>query len=188
MKNAGIGRFMPGPGSARPTALQIDLPDALAIRKHAIVLGQVVSGHAVRVGDGAMMRVMEEQDISAMAAAMRPDAADQVVVVPLMHQDKIRAFEHTVEIQCRVIVAEAGQTWEARLKLFHGTVAVLLDEVLIAPGVGGFVDMNLVATREKLRCDAAQEVGVAMVPVGDQGMVKADYAHMVLAQVGYAAR
>jgi hypothetical protein len=56
---------------------------------------------------------------------------------------------------------------------------VLGLEVEPAPGVVRLVHLEAVAALEQLVADAAQEMGVAVVPVGDQRMTEHYDAHAV---------
>ena len=54
------------------------------------------------------------------------------------------------------------------------------DEILQAPAVARFEDAHIVSRSDELRRDATQEVRVAVVPIGEQGMGEDYETHAVL--------
>ena len=71
-----------------------------------------------------------------------------------------------------VVVYEPRDAWSLQnLIADHG------DQVLQAPGVARLEDADLVAAGEELGGHAAQEVRVAVVPVGAQRMAEDRHAH-----------
>src|SRR4051794_22959475 len=74
---ASVGGFMPCPGLARPAMLLVQVADHAAKREHAVVVTQVVCGHAAGLRDAAMVRVVKEQPIPRVVATMLADALDQ---------------------------------------------------------------------------------------------------------------
>ena len=63
------------------------------------------------------------------------------------------------------------------MELVQRSGALFGDEVRAAPGISGFVDRDLVAGAQEFRGDAAQEVGVAVVPIRNERMVEKDNLH-----------
>src|SRR5436853_587437 len=59
IEDANIGRLVPDPRVLRPLTLQIDVANGPAEGEHAVVVAQVVRGHALRLGDGAVMGVVK---------------------------------------------------------------------------------------------------------------------------------
>ena len=59
-----------------PAPPQVNFRDRAAIREHAIVAGEIVSADALRLGDGSMVRIVEEQTIVAVAPAVRANPLD----------------------------------------------------------------------------------------------------------------
>ena len=60
----------------------------------------------------------------------------------------------------------------------NAPVAVLGPQVLHAPGVGRLVDADVVPAQQELAGDAAEEVGVAVIPVGDERVIEQDDLHV----------
>jgi hypothetical protein len=58
--------------------------------------------------------------------------------------------------------------------------ALIIDEIREAPAIAGFEDAHVMAEFDEFACDAAQEVGVAVVPIGEEGMSEDYDAHAIL--------
>src|SRR5690554_6665791 len=54
---------------------------------------------------------------------------------------------------------------------------MLLEQIRDAPGVSGLVDHHLMSARLELARATAQEMGVAVIPVGDQRVVEHHDTH-----------
>jgi hypothetical protein len=54
------------------------------------------------------------------------------------------------------------------MEIFESLLSMLSDKVLHTPGVARFVDTDIYSTRDELRGDTAQEVRVAVIPIGDE--------------------
>lgn len=119
-----------------------------------------------------MMRIMEEKPISPGARPMLTDPPDQVVAVPLMDQDQIGAIERPVEIEGRRIIQRASKLRERGMEPIDRRPPLLRDQTPKAPPVGRLINKNLMTAREELARDSPQEMGVSMVPVGDQRVIK----------------
>jgi hypothetical protein len=112
-----------------------------------------------------------------MLGAMPADARDQLGRVPLMHQHQFGVLQHGVEIQpCRIIKTP----FEFRIGGVHAgdrCLALILAQLAQAPAIGGLIGHHLMAARLQLTHDAAQEVGIAVIPVRYQRVIEQDDAH-----------
>ena len=128
---------------------------------------------------GAVMRVVEEELIAAGCAAMLADATHELAIVPLVHEDDVGAGECRGDVELREVVADRAKRGERAAEIVERFFSVIGDEVLHAPGIERLVDDDVVIAREELRNDAAQEVRVAVVPVGNQRVVEQRKFHRV---------
>src|SRR5579875_58628 len=87
VEHAHVGGFVPGPGAARPPLALIEIANDIAEGEHAIVAGKVVLAHAGAIRYGAVMRIVEQQVVTAAAPPVGADAGYQFGRVPFMHQD-----------------------------------------------------------------------------------------------------
>src|SRR5207237_6053192 len=72
-KQVQIGRLVPGEDLASPTMAAIGLAQYVAKGENAVETVEIEGGDRLRVGDHPMMRVVEQQEITAAATAMRGD-------------------------------------------------------------------------------------------------------------------
>ncbi len=179
-EEASVGGFVPGPGVLGPASLAVEVGKDLAEGQDAVEVGQVVAGHGLGVGDGAVVGVVEEEAVGSIAGVMAADAGDESGVVPFVDEDQLYAVEGGVEIEREGVVAAAFESGVGFAEGFEGFWAVLGEEVFQAPGVAGFVDAEVVAAEEEFGGDAAEEVGVAVVPVGQERMIKQGNPHRFL--------
>jgi hypothetical protein len=136
-----------------------------------------------------MMGVVKEKPVAgARAGPVAPDRADELRVVPLVHEDQVRAVERRVEVERRGRVAEALDAGVERAEAVEGPRPVVLFQVDPAPRVLGLVDPHRVAPAGQLGRHAAQKVGVAVVPVREDRVVEHHDAHRVLLAHGLASR
>src|SRR5206468_11867518 len=87
------------PRLRRPSALEVELANALAEGQDAVVVPEVVAGHRLRRRHRAMMRIVEQELVPAAGGAMAADARDELVIVPLVHDGEVGAVEGLVEIE-----------------------------------------------------------------------------------------
>src|SRR6185369_15708884 len=128
------------------------------------------------------MGVVKQQLVLAALFAVSPDAPDQIVVVPLVHNDGLGTAQRAVEIQLRGLIGNTLQARISRMKSLDGCSAGVLEQVHQAPAICRLIDRNFVAPRLQLPGVAAQEMGVAVVPVGNEGMIKQRDLHRISAR------
>jgi hypothetical protein len=179
VEDAGVGGFVPGPAPLAPAAGEVEFSKDFAEGEDAVVVCQVVGAHRFGLGDGAVVGVVEEEAEAAFVFAVLADALDEGVVVPFVNEDQVGAGEGVVEVERLEVVGEAGEVGVGVVEFMDGFFAVFFAEVFDAPGVAGLIDADVVAAREELADDSAKEVGVAVVPVGDEGVIEEDDAHGV---------
>src|SRR4051794_39985026 len=103
-KQPDIGGLMPGPCSLRPAADTVNIAYHIAKSQDSVVLGEVVSRHALAVRDTAVVRVMKEQPVMRMGATVLADSLYECWIVPFMNQHEIGFVERLGEIQRSEIV------------------------------------------------------------------------------------
>jgi hypothetical protein len=177
VEEAGVGGPVPGPGAGGPAAFDVDAADHLAVGEDAVVVEEVVAGHLLRGGGGAVVGVVEEQLVAVVPGAVGADPGDQLGLVPLVDEDEVGLVEGGVDVEFPRVVGSGLEVREGAGELAQRLLAVLALEVGAAPAVGRFVDRHLVPAVLQLGGDAAEEVGVAVVPVGDQRVGEDDDLH-----------
>jgi hypothetical protein len=173
-EHAGVRRLVPGPRPRRPALAQVDRAEHLPEGQHAVVLREVVGRHGGRIGDGTVVGVVEQQPEAAAGAAPTPDGGHELRLVPLVDQHQIDAVEHGVERDGEAggVVADAGEARVGAGEAGERLRAVVRDQVVAAPAVAGLVHRHPRTPCLQLGGDAAQEVGVAVVPVRHEGVVE----------------
>jgi hypothetical protein len=98
------------------------------------------------------------------------DRAHELGRVPLVHEHEIGTVERGVEIDVGGVVQLAPECRVGGPVRLDGVGAALRDEVRDAPRVARLEHGDREPAREQLGDDAAEEVRVAVVPVGAQGV------------------
>lgn len=145
----GIRRFVPRPRTLGQPLCEVNPPEDVAVRDHAVVIGKIVRRDALAVGDEAMVRVVKEQH-EAVTPTGCAERADQLRRIPLVRDHEIRIAEEAVERDGVGIVADAFQPRVRRAKFPQRRLPVLFSEILKAPAVRWFVDDDVVAPRDEL--------------------------------------
>src|SRR5581483_9928966 len=130
----------------------------------------------LRAGIGAMVSVMKEHS-EAQLRFQRKDGRGEFGSIPLVDEHHIgpgqlggKKLAHAIvqpvkaNIELRKGLAETGQSF--------GRTVALQRKISDGPAVALFVAAHFVSKIEKLLRQPAQEVGVAMVPVGEPRMGK----------------
>ena len=112
-----------------------------------------------------MVGVVKEQSVVVVLGPVPPDARHQVGLVPFVDEHKIGVLQDRVQID-GVVIASALQTRIAAVKLDDGPLPVVGLQVAAAPTLHRLVDAYVMAAPHELRGNAAEEVGIAVVPVG----------------------
>jgi hypothetical protein len=100
-----------------------------------------------------------------------------------MHKDRVGAVEHRVEIGAGAS-RDPREIGEIEREPIQGALAVVAQEVGAAPSVRRLVGAHVMSARDKLTQDAAQEVGVAVVPAGGEGVGEVDEPHHAVPSAG----
>src|SRR5579872_2708156 len=122
-EDPGIGSLMPCPCALGPSQLQVEFPEYFSERQDAIVMPEIIGGHRARIGDRAMMRVMEEQDVIAGPRPMPPDSRYQMGRIPLVNQCQVDIFQSLVQVKRFEIVTRAGELWKGLLEFAKSLLA-----------------------------------------------------------------
>ena len=80
-----VGGLMPGPDAPPPAASEVQLAHDLAKGQHAVIGVQGETAEVMRRGDGAVVRVVEQERIGPGVRTMPSDALDQLGRVPLVN-------------------------------------------------------------------------------------------------------
>ncbi len=167
MKSSRVRRLMPDPGTLRPPLLQIAIGNGFAERQDSIVMAQIDGAHRLRIRNATMMSVME-QCMAAQPRRSFSDPLDQRRIVPFVDDHRVRILEHSVQIKRVQRVQGTGELWIETPKCLAGGRALFCDQFSQTPAIRGLVNIHCVSSREQLRCDASQEMRVAVVPVRSQ--------------------
>ena len=166
-----IGGFVPGEDPVGPAELQIDLPKHLAEGEHAVESVEIELRKLVGRADRTVMGIVKEQGEGRTLRPPAPDLRDQIGRIPFMHDDEIGAIKRPVEIEAGIVAADVD-AGEERRDVVHGMTAAFADRVQPAPAVDGFEHDDLVPERMELARIATQEMRVAVVPAGGEGMIE----------------
>ena len=172
-----IGGLVPGPDAPAPAARKVDLADRLAEGQHAVIAVELEAGDLAVAGQGAVVGVVEQQAIAAAAQPMPADRRHQRRLVPLVHDDEVGPREAGVEVERRRVVGGGAQAREGGGEGRLGVEPCLGLQVAPAPAVQRLEHLDGMAAGLQLADDAAQEMGVAVVPAGNQGVDEEDDAH-----------
>jgi hypothetical protein len=191
VKDGSVGRFMPDERAEREALSKIEVAENPAEGEHPIVVGKVIRAHHFGPRDEPVVGIVEEEG-KAVPPAGLADAAHQLGRVPLMNEHQVGVAEGDVEIQVGRVVGAGEEVGVEIVEAAQRREAVLLNEVSQAPVVQSLVDQHLVPAVAKRAGHAAQEVGVAVIPVGEEGVVEEDDFHAgkdeVVWMVGAACR
>ncbi len=89
-----------------------------------------------------------------------------------MNDHQVRAIKRFVQIQSIRVILAAAQSLIDGVEIIQRPVAVIAQEILQTPIVARLVHQYVVVSSCKLGCDSAQEVGVSMIPVGNERMIE----------------
>ena len=185
VEEARVGGLVPDEDALAPAPAPVDFGQRLAEGEDAVVAVEVEAPDRLGIADGAVMGVVEQEREAGAAAALASESRDQRRLVPFVDDDEVGIGQGQVELQ-RVLVG-------ARAKLRIGFavrretgLAVIVQEVLEAPRMARLVRLDLVPLGDQLAQHAAQEMGVAVVPAGAQGMGEIDDPHAMAFSCGLA--
>jgi hypothetical protein len=132
LEDAGVGGFVPGPDAEFGTLLSIHFAENFAESEDAVVMLQIVSGHAGGIADHAMMRVVEEQR-EVVRGAVFADLAHQIMIVPFVDDHQVGVFEGCGDVEVLLVVDVALQFGIDRAEFTNWLLAVFGNEILTAP-------------------------------------------------------
>jgi hypothetical protein len=118
--------------------------------------------------------VVEQQTEAAAGAAPPADRRHHLGLVPFVDQHQVDAVEHAVECDGEPgrVVGDADEAGVGAGEGRQRCLTVVGEQVVAAPAVLGLVHHHPGAARLQLGDDAAQEVGVAVVPVRHERVVE----------------
>lgn len=156
---------MPGPDVAGPPFGHVNLSNRFTISKDPVVVGKVVQRHALWISHRPVMGVMEKKPEVIRLPPAASDAANQVALIPLVNDHKVRPRQNLLQIDRLGIVKGAFQARISGLKLLNRGIAMLLDQVSQAPVANRLVNGDLMAALLQFSRVTAKKVSVSVVPV-----------------------
>ncbi len=168
-EQAHVGRLVPDEHPPAPAPPAVDFRQGLAERQDAVVAFEVEGLDRRRIADRPMVRIVEQQGV---AAAGAPPASK------LGHQDRVGPFmdDHQVGVFADlggglgIAVGGGRQLRIGPTPGLQARLAMVLQQVLEAPGALRLVGLDRMPKGDQLAQHASQEVGVAMVPARGQRM------------------
>jgi hypothetical protein len=128
---------------------------------------EIITGHGRGIGDAAVVCVVKEEAEARIGGTILADSADQRVRVPLVNDYDIGALQSGGEIERGLVIETALQMGVRPGKLLH-SFAIFGEQVFEAPTTTGLEDLHVMAAFDEVRCDAAEKVGVAVIPIGHE--------------------
>jgi len=147
----------------------------LAEGEDTVVVVEVETGNVALGGDGAVVGVVEKQGKVAVAAEAA-EAGDEVRSGPFVDDNDIGIVYCRSMIEARSILLRA-QVGEVNDEPGYGLRSLIFHQIAAAPAVCRLKRQHVVTAAEEIAHDAAEEVGVAVVPVGDEGVSVEDELH-----------
>src|SRR5260221_14646767 len=189
-----VGGLMEGPGAGDSQAIRINAADRFTKGKHAIHQMQMKLQDFRGIGVGAMMAVMKQRD-EAVLLLERKNAVHYVGIVPLVQQHQLCVSQFLVkklrEFAVPRLVKAYVQFWidaAEGVNRFNGALAFILYQVGERPRPPLLIAVHFMPHADPLAPEPAQEMGVAVVPVRDQGVgKKRDFElllHALMARAG----
>jgi hypothetical protein len=130
-----------------------------------------------------MRSIVEEKFVAACVQAVITQAPQERGIVPLVCDDNIRVGQQSIQIHVRRVVETASQSRIGRMKCLDDSFATLFAQVVEAPTVRGFQDLDRMAQCQQFARNTAQSVSAGVVPVRDERMVEEDEAHEAFSPV-----
>src|SRR6185312_11578260 len=173
-----VSGFMKSPCPVDAETININAADGFAKRENAIHQVQMELEDLSCASVSAMVAIMEQCD-EAELFLQREHLVHHLRIVPLMQQDEVCFFQFLFEkmgklgvtglvetnIELRVSAAE-------RINGLNGALALLLHQVGKRPRTQLFITSHGVAHADQFTHQPAQKMGIAMVPVRNNGMGK----------------
>ena len=161
----------------RPAGREVPLLEDRAERQDAIIAVQLEGAERSRVGHRSMMRIVEQEREAAAGSAAPAERRNQLWTAPLVHQHEPGALQRCVQIGQHARVGLGCELGIGAPPFFQGLRAVITREIRPAPAVDRLKRARLMPFRLQRTDDPAQEVRVAVVPVGDEGVREENEAH-----------
>ncbi|HEY0337688.1 MAG TPA: hypothetical protein VGC70_10150, partial [Burkholderiales bacterium] len=120
---------------------------------------------------------MKKQSVIGHLLPVLADPPHQRGIVPFVHQNEVGTIERLIEIKRAAVVAPAAKHGIGVRKARERRFSVLARQVEYAPRIGRLVDIYIMPASDELAADAAQEVRIAVIPIGDQRVTENYDAH-----------
>src|SRR3984893_17651695 len=125
-----------------------------------------------------MRRVVEQKLVTACMGTMLTQAAQQGRVIPFVCNYDIGVSQSSIEIDAQRVVETTAQLRIGCVKFLDHSFATLLAQVVKAPAVRRLEDPGRVPLAQQFARNTPQNVGGGMIPVGNEGVVEQDEAHV----------
>src|SRR5690554_3344920 len=169
---------MPRKDLASPATAPIKLRQNLSEGEHGIVTLQRHGTDLLGCRNAAMVCVVKQQSEAPALLALAADRRHQIRVGPLVHHHHIRPLEQQIEV--RRVAIEVDR--ELRKGLLEGSLrtrSLIRQKARAAPAICGLPGLAAMSPRDQLSQNAALEMGVSMIPVGDKGVREENEMHAV---------
>ncbi len=127
--------------------------------------------------DSAVVRVMEQQTAVSRGRAMPADTRYELRLIPLVHDHDVGAIERFIQIESGRIVERAAQTRVSRLEGIQRPIPMAFAQIAQTPAANRLEYLDAMPPVHQLGHDAAQEVRIAVVPVGHQRVIEQNEIH-----------
>jgi hypothetical protein len=131
-------------------------------------MSEIEGTNGLRFTHRAMMRVVKQKAEALAAGATLSDPGHQQRIVPFVDDHHICPVQRAFEVHRVKIIECASKRGIRASERIQRLVAVLLAKIAETPAVRGLEDIDPMASFLQLPDNAAKEVGVAVIPVGNQ--------------------
>src|SRR6185312_13177369 len=173
-----VSGFMKSPCPVYAETINIDAADGLAKGKNAIHQVQMEFEDFTGPSVSAMMAIMEQRD-EAELLFQREHLVYDLRIIPLVQQNEISLFQFLFQKPGKLRVTrfietdvEFGISAAEGIDGLNCPLAFLLHQVCERPCTQLFITTHVVAHPYQFPHQPAQKVGIAMVPVRDNGVGK----------------
>src|SRR5437016_4631201 len=124
-----------------------------------------------------MVRVMEEQQNTGADRSPLAEIRDKLGIIPFMHHDDVDAIADTIEIKGLRIIDLQIHARHQVLDFRQDARPAIAQRVAATPGVFRLINRNLMTKADELARNAAQEMGVAIIPARYKGLIEKSELH-----------
>lgn len=168
--------LVPGEDRTAPPGVEIALPQCLPKSQDAVE-GFQRHRRNLRIGrNGAVVRVVKQEREGSAFAPRPADPFHDGGFGPFVDDDDIRIRQRLLMVELRII-GNGFQTGEAFGKTRQNALSLIPHKIGAAPAVTRFQRQHSMPAPHQVAHDATQEMRIAMVPAGQEGMGIKDELH-----------